>query len=160
MFLRALLLAESAHVELGAMSLTDWRVVATIIFSLCSLYLAWKAHQRDAKRGAESRRASIDAVFAGGSHVSGQLLPHTFSYMLRNVGQSPPLGGRLWLADRHEGRKVSTEAAPGSVLIKDDPPVHVSVDLLEEIETKNLMVMLAWTDDEGPHEESSLRGPT
>jgi len=126
----------------------------TVAISFGSLVLTVRADVRASRAERASRQARIIVESSGGSGPADQLLPHTFTFTVRNLGAVYARGVQLWLTNRGGTRKVSSYMASGDlVLVPFEEPMRGSVDLQEELALDELDTRIAWTDDDGPHEE-------
>lgn len=119
-----------------------------------SLVFTVRADGRATRAEGASRRARIIVEPRGGTGRGDQPPPRDFHFDVRNLGAVPARGVQLWLTERGGRRKVSSFMNAGNlVLPPGEPAERGRVEVQEKLEPDQLDVWIAWTDDEGPHEE-------
>jgi len=133
-----------------------WISLVAVLIALGSFTLSIRNDRRLTRAERTSRRARIIVESRSASDEAfEQVFPRAFYFDVRNVGAAPAHHVQLWLTNRGGDRKVSSDMASRDLtLVPDEPSVPGSVNLEEEeFEPDELDVWIAWTDDEGSHEE-------
>jgi hypothetical protein len=129
-----------------------WLSLVAIALAFGSLLFTWRADQRAARAESASRRARIVVESSGSSGSIGE--GRTYTFKVRNLGAVHARGVQLWLTKRGGTQKVSSHMASGNlVLVPFEEAEKGSVVLVEDVRLDQLDTWVAWTDDDGPHEE-------